>query len=359
MALRLDRYVFRQFLIALVVVSGTLVGLYLGIDFITNLKKFLIVAPGELASFCALYYGERLPGILVALGPAITLVAAAASLARLTRANEILAMLAAGRSVHRVLVPIFFGAFGVAGVMAALQEVVIPATALDLLDSEARLESNEVQSNLLLSDRYNDSIFMTRYFPKAREMTVVSITRLDEEGRLQCDLYAERVRWDEARGGWTCFRGKLFKYQADGVHRDGPPIRFGDEGLFWDLTLRPEDIQKYTVPVTYRSFGELLEICRGDPGRDDARTTLHSRISIPIGNLVLLGMGLPFLLRREVRGLLLGIGICVLVSVIFFGAQFACLQLGTAGVIHPILAAWFPVVLFGSAAVMLMDGIPT
>lgn len=359
MPFRLDRYVFRQFLVALFVVASTLVGLYVGIDFITNLKKFLIADRNDLGRFCLQYYGQRLPGIIVALAPAITLVAAAAALARLARANEIVAMLAAGRSVHRILLPIFLGALGIAAGMVVLQEVVIPATALDLLDSEARLERNEVQSNLLLSDKYNASIFMTHYFPKAREMTRVSITQLDAEGRLRADICAEYVRWETWKMAWSCYRGKMFRYQSDGVHRDGPPVRFGDEGMAWECSLRPEDIQKYTVPISYRSFQELFDICRDDPGRDDARATMHSRISMPLGSLVLLGLGLPFLLKREVRGLLVGIGICVLVSVIFFGTQFALLQLGIAGVIHPILSAWFPIVLFGSAAVMLMDGIPT
>ena len=91
----------------------------------SNLDNFLEPWPdGRSAAGMTIvrYYLLNIPFLYMQSAPFVTLTAALFTLSRLLKHNEVSAALSAGVSSHRVLMPIFLGAFGVAAAIFALRE---------------------------------------------------------------------------------------------------------------------------------------------------------------------------------------------------------------------------------------------
>jgi lipopolysaccharide export LptBFGC system permease protein LptF len=75
--------------------------------------------------------------------------------------------------------------------------------------------------------------------------------------------------------------------------------------------------------------------------------------------LVLVLVGLPLLLRHDRGGgaktLASAFGLCVA----YFAVDFACRNLGLQGALDAPIAAWLPVLFFGSLGIVLYDGMRT
>ena len=105
------------------------------------------------------------------------------------------------------------------------------------------------------------------------------------------------------------------------------------------------------------SFNELRDLCKREPGNPRYSVMFHSRVAYPLTNFVLLFLGIPFIIgfERMSRNIFLRIGISVLICCAFYVLSYVCANLGNMGILHPILAAWLPIVMFGSLGLFLFD----
>src|SRR4051794_10751799 len=120
----LDRYVLAAFLKNYLISFMVLVGLYILLDLVFNFDELIEVqtrggaSTGGGASFLAVlyvifdYYFYQIFLIFAQLSGVIPVVAAAFTLVRLARFNELTAMLAAGIPLLRVAAPIIFASLG-------------------------------------------------------------------------------------------------------------------------------------------------------------------------------------------------------------------------------------------------------
>jgi lipopolysaccharide export LptBFGC system permease protein LptF len=86
---------------------------------------------------------------------------------------------------------------------------------------------------------------------------------------------------------------------------------------------------------------------------------LHYHLTFPLSNLLLLLLGLPFVLRPGSRSLLLGMVIAIMICGAYFAFDAMCRNFGEKGELHPVLAAWFGVIFFGSLGIVLLDSVKT
>jgi lipopolysaccharide export LptBFGC system permease protein LptF len=97
-----------------------------------------------------------------------------------------------------------------------------------------------------------------------------------------------------------------------------------------------------------------------DPGVPATpRVHLHSRLAHPLAHLALLLAGLPLVLRRESRSLVVGALLAGAVCGAYFLLQIACFDLGVRGWIPPALAGWAPVAILAAFGLALFDTLPT
>jgi lipopolysaccharide export LptBFGC system permease protein LptF len=100
----LDRYVLRSFMEPFLICSGGFIAIWLMFDYSDKSNDFIQVR----ASFkqIAGYYLTQLPALLLLSLPVGLLLALLYSLSSMSRRNEIISMISAGRSIGRVLLPL-------------------------------------------------------------------------------------------------------------------------------------------------------------------------------------------------------------------------------------------------------------
>ncbi|MCR4413392.1 MAG: LptF/LptG family permease, partial [Thermoguttaceae bacterium] len=108
----IDRYLLRQFLHTFLICYLSLTGLYIVFDAFTNLESFLRCADrlSGLFHVMAVHYGFRAIWFFDRTVGLLTLTSAMFTVAWIQRHNELVALLAAGVSKVRVLVPVIAAA---------------------------------------------------------------------------------------------------------------------------------------------------------------------------------------------------------------------------------------------------------
>jgi len=131
---RVDRYVLRYFGSSLVVVFLFFFGFFMVIDLFANAEDFIDtarkqgVAARTMTGWVAGYYLYKSPAVFLQVAPFVTVIGALVAVARMNRSNELIPVLMAGRSIFRMLRPLFMAAFVLAAFMLFVQEFVAPAS---------------------------------------------------------------------------------------------------------------------------------------------------------------------------------------------------------------------------------------
>jgi len=86
--------------------------------------------------------------------------------------------------------------------------------------------------------------------------------------------------------------------------------------------------------------------------RKEVSIFVHGRIMRPILGLNLLFMSLPLVLGGYGRNAFINLGFALANSAIFYGAIIFCQYLGSFSVVSPPMAAWIPLMFFGTIATL-------
>ncbi|WP_237170764.1 LptF/LptG family permease [Paludisphaera borealis] len=150
----IDRERFWAFLKAYVICYISFVGLWIVLDAFSNVDEFMKRAVGfrQLMSVMGRYYLVRQADFFDKLGSVISMMAAIFTVTWMQRANEQLAMLAAGISTHRMIMPVIVSSIVVSGLSVANQELIIPRYAEELQKSH---DDDGTQKITMLPSRYD------------------------------------------------------------------------------------------------------------------------------------------------------------------------------------------------------------
>jgi lipopolysaccharide export system permease protein len=182
------------------------------------------------------------------------------------------------------------------------------------------------------------------------------------------------------RGGWL-LRGAALNPQVDeelvkpgasvltrleSAQGFPPPVGdrpdLGGETYFLASDLKFESVTRTRQWYTFAPTWELL---RGiyDPvnaqEKDAIAVSLHGRILRPLMSLNLLLLSLPLVLSGYGRNMFINLGLSLGTSALFYGVNFMCQYLGNNGHITAELAAWAPLIGFGSLAAARWGNIRT
>lgn len=126
-----------------------------------------------------------------------------------------------------------------------------------------------------------------------------------------------------------------------------------------DLTPQELALRQSSQWMNYMSTSELNELLLRGKSSDDlsAKLIKHCRLTEPLANLVMLLLGLPFILSRE-RNIKASAGLCLLVVGACYMCVFMARYMGGYG-LDPVLSAWFPILLFGPIAAVMLESVKT
>ena len=122
----LDRYIIKKFMAILFYASLAFVVIFVVVDLIENLNKFLSNKADPWLS--VIYYLYYIPYIIVLTLPVNMLLSSLFSLGSMTHHNELTASLTAGISLYRIVMPILAVAFLISIGAGIFGETIVPET---------------------------------------------------------------------------------------------------------------------------------------------------------------------------------------------------------------------------------------
>jgi len=353
---RLDRYVARMYLSSWLVSIVFFLGLFSVISFFGNVEDLLKHSDkgGVTVAVVARFYAYRLPTIMVQVSPFVMLMAALFTVMRLQRHNELMAMLMVGRSARRIVAPILLLTVVFIAGQVWMQESVAPRCALEAKKLDAQVNDGRkewVIDKITLKDASGYLLSVRNFHVNSGVIEEFNVSGRDGQGRNVSIAGHDAVFDPEARG-WRLFDG-VVETRELGV--EGEPLTA--PAPFFATDVRPEDLLDSRLQPFDLSYSDVLERSERYPLSPNYRMLRHYHVTFPLSVMLLVLLGLPFVLKRQARNNLFGVGVSILLCMVFLVVDATVRDLGARGFLAPVLAAWVPVIVAGSFAVVLFDGL--
>ncbi len=343
----LDRYIAQTWLRMLLLCLGGFVGLYLVIDLIEKIPRFL--RAGGNAGDMLEYFICKFPEMISRTATFSILMATMLTLAMLSRDSEIIALRSCGVSLLRLSLPML-----ALGVVASIllfvnAELVLPHSYartefIDRVKIKKKGEYVTFKRNNIWF-RSGSKILQARLFePKSRMLSGVVVWEVDNSmnpvGRIDADTAVYR------EGGWV-----LNNVDSRDFRTPSGYAQQSVQAMPLDLNLKIEDLQVLDIDADNMSIRTLKEYAenlkRGGYVAYRYLTLMHTKIAMPFAALIMVLLGIPFALKNSRSGgIAMGIGASVGIGFAYFVVNAVLLSYGRSGVLTPVIAAWGANVLF-------------
>jgi LPS export ABC transporter permease LptF/LPS export ABC transporter permease LptG len=293
--------------------------------------------------------------------PLSILITAMVVIGIITKNSELVVMKACGISLYRAAAPLLAYAVLASGLMFVLQEQVLAhanrrAESIRHVIRGGSPRTFDVVNRKWLVARDGDMYNYLFYDPRRRELNGLSIFQFRDKGAaLAARTYVTQASWEPARGA-NAWRG------SGGWMREFTPA--GDTRQFMifpgrALHLEPPEYFATESPdadrMTYAQLRRYISDLRAAGFNVVPQTVaLYRKISFPFVTLIMTLIAVPFAVTTGRRGALYGIGVGIVLAVVYWMTINAFGAIGSAGLLAPMLAAWAPNLIFGAGAAYLL-----
>ena len=360
----LDRYLVREWLRVFLI---TLIGfpiLVIVIDLTDKLDQYL--SRGVSRGAVALSYVFDLPEKMFMVLPVAVLFATVFTVGSLGRHSELTAAKASGISFHRLVRPLFVAA-GLAFLAGLLLGEIAPVATsrrLELLGEKAIRSTTSRYNFVYRADR--GWIYAIRSLElRNREMSDVLLEREGTGAEYPTIIVAAQRAVYADTGAiplhWTLHRGTL-RYLVG--NQPGAETAFEFDSLR-SRTLRERPVDLLAEPkspdeMRYSDLRRYIEaLTRSGSNAKKLQVELALKIAIPFICLLIALFGAPLAISTPKSGAAWGVAASLATTFIVLLMFQLAKAIGSGGVLPPMLAAWFPNILVGVAAVYLLRKAPT
>ncbi len=362
----LDRYVVKNFLIGYCISFCVLVGLRMIIDLFVNLDEFTEHADlGTLAVIknILVFYGLNCTLYFRDFAGMITVVAAAFSLGKMVRSNELVAVMASGVSLKRVIAPIILLALFFTIVLVIDQEFIIPPLGDKLVRGHDDIPGQESYNVYFIGDGNGSLICSQKFDVETSTLynpTIItrSLIPNSQSWRVTGRISAEEANYDPQTGSWVFVNGRFVARDSDkGVQ---PIASYAS-----DVTPRDIPVRRKSRHKTLLSWLQLSTLAaQGTKIKDvfQLYAQMQFHITEPVINLVMLMISLPILVCRDPKAMKSAIMISFAATAMCFITTFVCKMLAAEVIfdrVIPELWAWLPIFIFLPIAFIEFDSMKT
>jgi LPS export ABC transporter permease LptG/LPS export ABC transporter permease LptF len=358
----LDRYVLREFLKILALVLISTAALIVIIDYteITNdLRENHIPFSVALA-----YYSFFLFQVINWTLPISVLVSTLVTFGMLSKNNEITAFKSNGVSLYRVAIPIVGVAVIIAMLSYLLVDFVLPYSNQKYEELHNRIKgkkhvtsaSNQQKQWYLGRGHY--ILNFLSYDRSTQELSQVQVFEFDpSEFKLVRRVYAQTARYDGAR--WVFQNGWIRSFSDDNSSSYTPILR----PIALQYGEKPDDFAtdvKSPDQMTYAQLRRYIRTIRQSGyAAEELSVKLYEKTSWPFISVVMALIALPFAFRIGKRGALYGVGLALLLGIVYWMVFAIFTKFGEVGNLPPMLAAWSANILFAIAAIYMFVHVET
>ncbi len=374
----LDKYILKQFLSTFFFVVVILLAVISVIDMTDKMDKF---AKAQLTSGQIFgYYLDFIPWIGSLVTPITIFIATVYVCSRMAGRTEVIAILSAGISFRRMMLPYFIGSFFIAILSFILNGWVIPNSNKSKLAFEVQYLKNKYyydKQNIHIQVAPDVYLYMKSYNNTNNTGYQFTLERFQDNKMIE-KLTASRVEWDTAKQKWTLRDWRIHNVQSIFETTSSPEAKPGFEtskrvvttdsiksGTTLDtaLVIHPKefesDYRKYDG-MTLNELNKYIKTLRsrGSTGIEVYEVEKYTRYTAPFTIFILVFMAVIVSSRKSRGGTGLQIALGFLLSFIFILFFTLFRTFAENGSMPPQISVWIPNIIFGIISLIMYKYVP-
>ena len=355
---KLDQYLIRQFWVILGISILGFLSIFIIVDLIENLDRFMDnKVPSEVVFR---YYIYTLP-YFVSIGlPMAVLISTVFSLGSMVKRNEWTAMKASGISLYRVALPLVICGVILSGISFILDNKLVAygnekrfEIDRDYVKRKSRHKLKNTLKDIFLQKNSSNHISLSKYYIQKRigyDLTIVDLGELTIRERID----AKKIIWNSDSSKWSVSDYSVRQFNQDGLETN---VMIGSKDSLMELGFLPNDIQQQARKPDeldyYRLTERIVQLKANGVDTIKWEVTRYIKISFAFTNLIVILCGIPLVVLKEKNSLSFGAGASVFVIFGYYALIKFGQSLGFKGVVEPLASAWLGNIIFFVAALLL------
>ena len=355
---KLDIYLFKQFLVILIMAIMGFLSIFLIVDLIENLDRFMDNnVPKKIVME---YYIYTIPYFLSIGLPMSVLISTVLSLGYLVKRNEWTAMKASGISIYRVAMPLIFLGLIISGFSFFLDNKLVSYgnekrfdIDRDYVKRKSRHKIKNTLKNIVFQKNLKTHISLTKYSVQKENGYDLTLVDLGNE-LITKRIDAKKINWNSRKKKWLISNYSIRKFDQNGKEKE---IYIGEQDTLIDLSFLPRDIYQQARKPDELDFFALTDMIQKlkKNGVETLKweVTRYLKISFAFTNLIVVICGIPLVVIRERGELSFGAGASIFVIFGYYAFIKFGQSLGFKGLLSPIMSAWIGNLVFFLIGIVL------
>lgn len=342
-----DRYILRSFLRNILIGILAFLIIYVTVDINEKIDDYI----DNHASFIdvASYYIYLIPWIALLVTPVAVLLATIFTLGKLSRQNELTALIASGVSMVRTSAPVLISSLIISFMVMAFAEFVVPLTnrradriKLTKIEKTKKKYSKRFKEDLHYQGENNRVYYAEKYDIKLKMMINVVLQEYQGSSLVR-RIDAKKAIWDGS--AWVFLDGAIREFK-DKEEKVTPFSKI----KLPKLKEKPKDFAKEDIDpegMNYRELKDYIDKIRRAGGPvDKYLVDLYFKFSFPFTSFIFAIIGTALSSAKMKPSIATGFGLTLVISFTYYGVLRIGQALGHSGVIQPLLGAWMGNIIF-------------
>lgn len=349
----LDWYIIKKFIGTYIYAILLIISIAIVFDFNENLSKFTQYhAPWRAIIFD--YYANFIPYYSNLFSPLFVFIAVIFFTSKLAGNSEIIAMLAAGVSIKRLMRPYMLSCVVIAGLTFYLNSFVIPHGTVIRQNFETlyrNSKKNTSAEDILLFVAKNTTAYIQNYDDQYKRGYGFSLVKIKNK-KIVSHLTAMEIQYDtiaDSKYHWKLSNWKirtlkgLKEHIQSGATKDTVLLMEPTDLVYskgQQETFTSPELRDYISKQTSRGSGNVVQY----------EVEFHKRIAMSFSSFILTIIGLALSSRKRKGGMGLSLGIGLALSFSYIMLQTVSATFAIQDNTPPMLAAWIPNIIFAIIA---------
>ena len=359
MLYRLDRYLLKQFFSILGLCILGFVSIFLVVDLIENLDRF--VDNGVPGRIILNYYLYSIPWFISIALPMSMLISTVFGVGMLVKRNEWTAMKSSGISLYRLSAPLLFTGLLISSLSFILDNQLVSwgnekryTIDRDYVKKKSRHKIKKTLKNIFIQKNKTIHIGMEKYNIKDMSGNVLTWVDLGPD-IIKQRIDAKKITYLNDSRKWKISNYSIRNFK-DGVETN---VFFSEKDTIINLSFTPEDINKQARSPDELDYYELTsrisELKNNGVKTVRWEVTRYLKVSFALTNFIVVLCGIPLVVFREKNSLSFAIGMSLFVIFGYYSFIKFGQSMGFKGQLTPIVSAWLGnIVFFIGGAILLI-----